>query len=188
MGKAERGGRGTGGEMVIQQVRTRSGALGPQKRKARTVGLTKGRRKRFLAELAESANVTEAARIAGVGKSTVYRMRASDPTLAEQWDEALDQGYAELEAMLLHRCLFGSERVEIVEDGEGAVKSRKRVREIPMGVAIRLLTLHAAKVERRRAARGAEQPDGAGSVERLRQAMALIRARSGRTEGGESSA
>lgn len=59
------------------------------------------KRKRFLEWFAATSNAKLAARQADVGYSTVYYTRMHDPSFAEAWDQALEQGYARLEAKLL---------------------------------------------------------------------------------------
>jgi hypothetical protein len=61
----------------------------------------------FLDHLAACANVTAAAAAAGVGVSTVYDARRREPGFARQWDEAIEIGYATLEALLLERAARG---------------------------------------------------------------------------------
>lgn len=47
---------------------------------------------RFLAQLAETANVSRAARGAGFARPRVYALRASSPDFAAAWDDALETG------------------------------------------------------------------------------------------------
>jgi hypothetical protein len=61
----------------------------------------------FLDHLAGCCNVTQAAAAAGVGVSTVYGARRSDPVFAQAWDEAIEIGYATLEALLIERAAKG---------------------------------------------------------------------------------
>jgi hypothetical protein len=61
----------------------------------------------FLDHLAGCCNVTAAAAAAGVGVSTVYDARRRDPVFAQAWDEAIEAGYATLEALLIERAAVG---------------------------------------------------------------------------------
>jgi hypothetical protein len=61
----------------------------------------------FLDHLAACCNVTAAAAAAGVAVSTVYDARRRDPVFAQQWEEALETGYATLEALLIERAATG---------------------------------------------------------------------------------
>lgn len=89
----------TGGNGRRVQVRKAvRGAFGAEKRQA------------FLDHLAACCNVTRAAAAAGVGVSTVYDTRRRDPAFAAQWDEAIEAGYATLEALLIERAALGPDR------------------------------------------------------------------------------
>src|SRR3990167_5396720 len=46
----------------------------------------------FLVRLAESCNMSRAARQAGVAHSTIYRLRARDPDFAAAWQQAIEAG------------------------------------------------------------------------------------------------
>lgn len=69
-----------------------------------------GKRRRFLAVLADTANVSRAARDAGLASSTVYRMRAKNDKFRIGWDEAIASALDTLEAALLARAVNGVER------------------------------------------------------------------------------
>ncbi|MFL6844328.1 MAG: hypothetical protein ACJ8ER_05545 [Allosphingosinicella sp.] len=78
-----------------------------QVRKAPRRSFGEAERKIFLDHLAACCNVTAAAAAAGVGVSTVYDARRRDPVFAQQWDEAIETGYATLEALLIERAAGG---------------------------------------------------------------------------------
>lgn len=99
---------------------------------------TKRQRDRFLAHLAATLNVTAAAKVAGVGRSTVYRLRERDRTFAEAWREAEAEAIDKLEAQAYRFAMEGAE--ERLYDAEGNLVSR-RVREDPASAA-RLLAAH----------------------------------------------
>src|SRR3546814_7610629 len=84
---------------------------------------------KFLETLAQTCNVSEAARVVGRNLSTVYYLKRRDPAFARAWKQALSIGHEELRALMLRQALFGTEDEEIVLDGDGAVKSRKRSEE-----------------------------------------------------------
>ena len=65
----------------------------------------------FLDHLAGCANVTRSAAAAGVGVSTVYDARRREPAFAEQWADAMEAGYATLEALLIERAALGGSYV-----------------------------------------------------------------------------
>jgi transposase-like protein len=55
--------------------------------RGRTVRTSK-KRAAFLTSLAEGASVTAAARIAGIGRASLYDWRWSDANFADAWDSA----------------------------------------------------------------------------------------------------
>jgi AcrR family transcriptional regulator len=83
------------------QVRTPRGA---RKAKPRRNGFTDKRKELFLSHFAATCNAKASARAAGVANTTVYQHRKSDAAFREAWNEALDQGYARLEAELVRRA------------------------------------------------------------------------------------
>src|SRR5687767_13160335 len=82
-----------------------------QKRRAPRQAFTAAKRQVFLDHLASCANVTASAKAGGVGVSTVYDARRREPDFAEQWADAMDAGYATLEALLLERAAKGAHYV-----------------------------------------------------------------------------
>jgi hypothetical protein len=99
---------------------------------------TKRQRACFLEHFAATLNVTEAAKVAGVGRSTVYRLRERDRTFAEAWLEAEAEAIDKLEAQAYRFAMEGAE--ERTYDADGNLVSR-RVREDPASAA-RLLAAH----------------------------------------------
>ncbi|MBV7265792.1 hypothetical protein [Erythrobacter ani] len=67
-------------------------------------------RKAFLANLAESSNVSESARKARAGISAVYKLRRNDPEFARDWLAALWEGYVHLEMEVLRRLREGDQQ------------------------------------------------------------------------------
>ena len=172
------------GQALVQGRQRAGGETRTQKRQRRSDSWTKAKEAQFLTELAESCNVSEAAREAGVCRASAYSRRATDAAFARAWEEALDVGYAEIETLLMREVLFGSEVEELVLDGEGAVKGRKVKRSRNLTVALRLLTLHRERVAIRRAAQGAAgRPDSPDAIARVRDVLAEIRRR--RAAAGE---
>lgn len=78
-----------------------------QERKAPRGSFGERERQIFLDHVAACCNVTAAAAAAKVGVSTVYDARRRDPGFAQAWDEAIEAGYATLEALLLQRAAVG---------------------------------------------------------------------------------
>ncbi len=77
-----------------------------KKRKASETA--KQRRQRlFLQHLAQTGNVSDAARVAGVGRPQVYKWRSLDAALAERWDDALVEATDALELEARRRAAEG---------------------------------------------------------------------------------
>ena len=81
----------------------------------------------FLDKLAETSNVTEAAKFAGANPARAYKIRREEPEFARQWHAALVEGYEHLELDLLARLRAGE-----AKDGP----------KYDNGAALRLLALH----------------------------------------------
>ena len=64
----------------------------------------------FLECLRRTANVSRAAREAGLSSSTVYEHRARFPGFAADWDAAVGEALDELEDVLIDRAKHGVER------------------------------------------------------------------------------
>jgi hypothetical protein len=76
-----------------------------QKRTMRRKIFGKARQEIFLAELAASCNVRSAAGAAGICTTTAYLKRRTCPLFRAAWQEALEEGYARLEAAMLEAAL-----------------------------------------------------------------------------------
>jgi hypothetical protein len=115
----------------------------------------------FLDTLRATSNVSKAAEAAGMnGTRSAYELRRRDPAFAQGWMEALEQGYSELELLLLRHALYGSEQQETVEetgtptdDGGKSVLRVKTVRAYPHSMALQLLAAHGKTVAAYREAR-----------------------------------
>lgn len=151
------------------------GRGGPQRRAVRTDGWTAKRRALFLETLADTANVREAARVAGMGKTAAYGYRRRNPGFAKAWAQALDVAFDELGTLLLRHALFGTEQVEITEDEKGEIKARKVKREIPLTLAHKLLQDHRAEVMQIRAFQAENGSDMVGARSQLEDMLARLR-------------
>jgi hypothetical protein len=81
------------------------------KRTVRTPQKRKGEWKPdFLKALAETGNVGASARLAGIGRTAVFRHRHNDPIFAEAWDDAIDEAADLLEAEAWRRAVKGTEK------------------------------------------------------------------------------
>jgi hypothetical protein len=122
--------------------------------------------KTFLAALAETSNVSAAARLAGASTAQVYEARRTDSDFAKQWRRALCEGYDLLEIELLQRLRSGI-------DAEGEDGKRAK-RAFDNATALRLLAAHRDTVARERAVREEENADAIlaslnTKLERMRQ-------------------
>ena len=91
----------------------------PQPKRAYAMPLadrwTAEKRTIFLTALAEKANVSAAARLAGMPGLSPYHLRRADLSFAAAWESAIDIGYQRLELLLLRRATYGDHA-----DGEDA--------------------------------------------------------------------
>lgn len=166
-------------DAVIGKQRA-GGAARPQQRKRRSDGWTKEEEQLFLETLAETCNASEAARVAGRCRAGAYRKRRADPAFERAWEEAMDEGYAEIELMLMRASLFGAESEEVTTGADGAVKARKVKRAPNLTVALRLFLAYRDKVARIREKRrgdgpgGGARPDSPEAVAQVKAMMAAI--------------
>lgn len=74
--------------------------------RGRTIRTPK-KREKFLEALRNSANVTLAAREAGIGRSSAFEWREADSAFAKDWDDALQEGLDLLEGEVKRRAFDG---------------------------------------------------------------------------------
>ncbi|MBD3729225.1 MAG: hypothetical protein IE933_05915 [Sphingomonadales bacterium] len=125
----------------------------------------------FLDCLAETSNVTEAAKRAGINPSRAYKIRREEEGFARQWHAALVEGYQHLEMELLARLRAG-------EDKDGP--------KYDNGAALRLLALHRDTMAQDHAQRRNMDADRARQIidaklEELRQKVIARREAEGQT-------
>lgn len=96
-------------------------------------------RKAFLAHLAETANVSASARIAGISGGAVYAERRRLPAFLADWQDALAEGYVRLEADLLAEALQAANG----KTSDGTLKARAQKHRL----GISLLNAHRASVK-----------------------------------------
>lgn len=65
----------------------------------------------FLEELRKTCNVSHSARLAGVGRRTVYNWREADAQFAAAWDDAEEEAVDALELAARERAIDGSDRM-----------------------------------------------------------------------------
>lgn len=181
-------GKGGGRKKSAGLVLQRGMSGGVQRRKQKRTRWTAKRKAQFIEELQASCNVMEAARRVGVHPGQIYAYRRRDAAFAAQWAEALEQGYAELEMLLLRQSIHGAESIETVEDGkdEGARRT-KRVHSFPHAVALRLLLAHKDTVHayRREKLGTGDEPGGADVRSEIQRRIAAMRADTASEGGGD---
>lgn len=131
----------------------------PKERKPSGREWTKAKEEAFLSTLAQTCNVTAAARAAGVSKGGAYEHRKKVAAFRAGWAEAIAIAYHQLELAVLERSLNGTEKVVIRKDG-----SEERVREYPNAVAMTLLKMH-----RDSASVAAAEPAAENDIEQVRE-------------------
>jgi hypothetical protein len=108
-----------------------------QMRKTADRNWSKAREREFISVLAETCNVTLAAREAGVSVSGAYRRRRADAAFRTAWIEAIGTAYQRLELALLERAFVGTEKIVRRKDG-----SEERMVDYPNQLALTLLKMH----------------------------------------------
>lgn len=135
---------------------------------------TAARKETYLAYFAATCDSDEAARRAGVSDSSVYAHRRTDPEFAAAWAEALDQGYARLEAELARQ------RLEALKRFAAAIDRAKADPEaaIEFERALKLLRRYDTKRGRPepivRPRDGAQRPSFAEAIARLEQRLKAL--------------
>lgn len=126
----------------------------------------------FLDLLAETSNVSESARRAGIHPSRAYRIRREEPEFARQWLGALWEGYTHLEMEVLRRLREGD-----MTTGENA--------KYDFANAIRLLSAHRDSAARAQAdQRNVSAAEIRASIDRKVEAIRLQLQRE-KEQGGE---
>jgi shikimate kinase len=121
----------------------------------------------FLSALAESCNVAEAARKAGITTTLAYDTRRNNAAFARKWQAALCEGYDNLEMELLHRLRSGELK---------PTPARKTaLRSFDNANALRLLAAHREAAARQRAIR--DNDDAAAVLEGLNTKLERMRER-----------
>jgi hypothetical protein len=143
---------------------------GPQKRTGRPSDWTVAMADKFVAVLADSCNVSLAARAIRRSVGNVYRQRTRDAEFRTKWDQALSVGYARLEMMMLERALNGVEKAVTVRGGESRIMIEYNDR-----VALALLRHHRETVAAFEA--GVDDKEYEEACERIIDKLARLRER-----------
>lgn len=139
----------------------------------------------FLVRLAESCNMSLAARQAGVSTSMIYRLRARDAAFAAAWQDAIEGGYQRLELGLIEAALARvGKGVEDAAPDDADPDARAPVIEpMTMEQAIQLLGRYRATVRSGKAQssrRGAARaPTSEETDEAILKRLAILRRQRG---------
>lgn len=87
-------------------------------RRPQTLRTPQRMRELFLKELRRRGNVSDAARKAGVGRSTVYEWKAAEPDFAAAWDEAVEWAIDRMESEAYRRAVEGTKKPVIGRVGK----------------------------------------------------------------------
>ena len=98
---------------------------------------------KFLAVLADTANVTASAKAIKFKEAAAYDFRRKSAVFRAAWNEALSEGYAKLELMMLERAMKAL-RPDTADEPADAV--RTRVEDYSNKLAMGLLAAHRATV------------------------------------------
>jgi phage terminase small subunit len=113
------------------------GGKKPQMREASKSSWTNAKEAEFLAVLADTCNVTQAAAEAGVSSSAAYKRRKENAAFRAAWLEAISVAYQRLELVLLERAFNGTEKLVKRRDG-----SEERMLEYSNQLGLTLLKMH----------------------------------------------
>ena len=109
-----------------------------RKRRASAQTITAAQIETFLATLAETCNVVRSATAAGISSSWAYKLRRRDAAFRTGWAQAVREGYAKLELVLLERAMKGTPRAIKLRGG-----GERIIREYSTPLAVALLRRHA---------------------------------------------
>ncbi len=128
---------GKANERAARRPQTIQGGSRLRKCAASPGSWTAKKERAFLGALADSCNVTIAAKVAGVSGSSIYLRRSNNAAFRRGWDHALAAGYAALELTMLERALHGVEKTVELRGGGTRV-----MREYSDRVGLTLLRMH----------------------------------------------
>ena len=126
----------------------------------------------FFAALAETCNVVRAAKAGGFSANWAYRKRKRDAGFRNAWAEAVREGYARLELVLLERAIKGTPKLVRTSKGSDRV-----MRDYSNTLAVALLKRHAETADS--ASYQPAEEELAEIRERILQRLGKLRARDG---------
>jgi hypothetical protein len=127
----------------------------------------------FFATLAETCNVVRSAKAAGFSANWAYRRRKRDAGFRNAWAEAVREGYAKLELVLLERAIKGTPKLVRTARGSDRV-----MREYSTALSVALLRRHAETADA--ASYQPAQEELTEIRERILERLEKLRARDGR--------
>jgi hypothetical protein len=114
------------------------GRSSPKLRSASRQAISDEQIETFFATLTETCNVVRSAKAAGFTSNWAYRKRKRDAGFRNGWAEAVREGYARLELVLLERAIKGTPKLVRTASG-----SDRAMRDYSPALAIALLRRHA---------------------------------------------
>ena len=114
------------------------GKTSPKRRRASPQSISNEQIETFFITLAETCNVVRSAKAAGFAANWAYRRRKRDAGFRNAWAQAVREGYAKLELVLLERAIKGTPRPVFRRDG-----SERIIRDYSTALAVALLRRHA---------------------------------------------
>ncbi len=109
------------------------GRSSPKRRRASGHSISKEQELTFFATLAETCNVVRSAKAAGISTNGAYRRRKRDAAFRNHWTEAVREGYARLELVLLERAIKGTPK--LVRSAKGGDRMMRDYRMMVSGAS-----------------------------------------------------
>jgi hypothetical protein len=117
---------------------TLDGKSSPKLRASRKSDIDDDKLATFFTTLTETCNVVRSAKAAGFTANWAYRKRKRDAGFRNAWAEAVREGYARLELVLLERAIKGTPKLVRTARGSDRV-----MRDYSTALAVALLRRHA---------------------------------------------
>jgi hypothetical protein len=148
------------------------GRSNPKLREPRKSDISDTQIEMFFATLVETCNVVRSAKAAGFSANWAYRRRKRDAAFRNAWAEAVREGYARLELVLLERAIKGTPKLVRTARGTDRV-----MRDYSNTLAIALLKRHAETADS--ASYQPAEEELAEIRERILERLDKLRARDG---------
>lgn len=148
------------------------GGSSPKQRRPSPQSISADQIETFFATLVETCNVVRSAKAAGFSANWAYRKRKSDAGFRNGWAEAVREGYARLELVLLERAIKGTPKLVRTARGTDRV-----MRDYSTALAVALLKRHAETADS--ASYQPAEAELAEIRERILERLEKLRARGG---------